>query len=155
MVLRMVHHWSIFEIMEKQLILDIRPALRQRLESIDSELTDLTRRREILAALRSSVEATLNHEEAVHGDGDPAALVPALHPTGEGNSLSDALVGVLTYKGPKSLDQLKLALEKQLRDHPSPGRAINFALVGLQKGGHVTRNAEQGTWQLVSGSNRK
>lgn len=142
--------------MNKPTILDFRPQLRERLASIDAELMDLTRHRERLVTLRSSIEATLNHEDAVHGDGDPMALAPALHPTQSGMGLADLLLRLLEA-GPKTLDQLKRAGGgwPLLKDHSSPGRAINFALVGLQKGGHVIRNTEEGTWQLVSGDNRK
>lgn len=137
--------------MDKQLTLDIRPALRDRLASIDAELLDLTRRREMLAALRNSVQATLNHEEAVHKNGDPVALAPALHPTSSGMGLADLLMRLLE-SGPKSLEQLKEAGGgwPMLKGHNSPGRAINFALVGLQKGGHVSRRDDE-KWELVSG----
>jgi len=142
--------------MNKPTIMDIRPALRERLDSIDAELLNLTRRREQLATLRSSVEATFNHENAVHGEGDPVALAPALHPTPSGMGLADLLLRLLE-DGPKSLDQLKGAGGgwPLLQGHSSPGRAINFALVGLQKGGHVRRNSKEETWELVSGQNRK
>jgi hypothetical protein len=135
--------------------LDIRPALRDRLKAVDGELLDLTRRREQLAALRASIEATLNHEEALHGGGDPIALAPAVHPSTSGMGLADLLLRLLA-DGPQSLEQLKSAGAgwPHLKDHNSPGRAINFALVGMQKGGHVERLPDD-TWKLVSGSNRK
>jgi hypothetical protein len=135
-------------------LLDIRPALRQRLKSIDAELLDLTRRREQLTTLRSSVEATLNHEEAVHGNADPMYVAPAIHPTQSGRGLADLLLRLLEG-GPMTLDQLKDAGAgwPLLKGKDYPGRALNFALVGLQKGGHVER-LENGAWKLP-GEGRK
>lgn len=64
-------------------------------------------------------------------------------------SLSDWIVSALRTQ-PRSLEDLKrlLANAPMLRDHEWPGRAINFALVGLQKGGHVER-LENGLWKLA------
>jgi hypothetical protein len=153
--LRIAPHWCTYSSMATPMRMDIRPALRDRLESIDAELVDLTRRREQLAALRSSVEATLNHEEALHGNADEAALAPAIHPTPSGQSLSDLILRLLDGQ-PMTLEQLKNAGAgwPLLQGKDFPGRAINFALVGLQKGGYVER-LENGAWQKISGSNRK
>jgi hypothetical protein len=64
-------------------------------------------------------------------------------------SLSDWIVSALRTQ-PRSLEDLKrlLANAPMLRDHEWPGRAINFALVGLQKGGHVERASKTacGSW---------
>src|ERR1700730_11776880 len=139
---------------------DFREALRERLNSIDTELVALTRRREQLARLRESTAALLAQENALlrgeailPGEGGLTAYVTALH-TANGASLSDRIVEALA-DGPKTLDALK---EIGARWFPSdttkmPGRAINFALVGLQRGGHVHR-LDNGAWKL-SGEVRK
>jgi len=134
---------------ESPVRLDIRPALRDRLKSIDAELLELTRRREQLTALRSSAEATLNHEEAVHGNADPMYLAPAIHPSNSGRGLADLLIRLLKA-GPMTLDELKNAGAgwPLLQGKDQPGRSLNFALVGLQKGGHV-RRLENGAWALA------
>jgi hypothetical protein len=136
--------------------LDIRPTLRDRIRSIDAELLELTRRREQLTALRSSVEATLNHEEAVHGSADPMYLAPAIHPTSSGRGLADLLIRLLKAAGPMTLEELKEAGAgwPLLQGKDQPGRSLNFALVGLQKGGHVKR-LQNGTWALAFDESRQ
>jgi hypothetical protein len=136
-------------------------ALRERLKTIDAELTELSQRRERLARLRKSVEATLAEEEAVETvhhlvaaplvAGSPVLGAPQLTQ----KNLSDWIVAALRNR-PRDVDDLKqvLANAPMLRDHRSPGRAINFALVGLQKGGHVERLAD-GKWKLSSGASQK
>lgn len=135
--------------------LDIRPSLRDRIKSIDAELLELTRRREQLTALRGSVEATLNHEEAVHGNGDPVYLAPAIHPTNSGRGLADLLIRLLKG-GPMTLEELKNAGAgwPLLQGKEQPGRSLNFALVGLQKGGHVKR-LENGAWAVAFEDSRQ
>jgi hypothetical protein len=41
-----------------------------------------------------------------------------------------------------------------LQGKDQPGRSLNFALVGLQKGGHVKR-LESGAWALAFGTSRQ
>jgi hypothetical protein len=129
-----------------------RLVLHNRIKAIDTELVELTRRREALSTLRRSVEQTLAQEDALHRE---VEQIPAIHPTKSGMGLADLLLRLLE-SGPKSLEQLKEAGAgwPLLKDHNSPGRAINFALVGMQKGGHVERLPNE-TWKLISGSNRK
>jgi hypothetical protein len=62
-------------------------------------------------------------------------------------TVAQLVLGILST-GPKTLDQLKtIAAPYFSSDDKAPGRALNFALVGLQKGGHVKR-LENGVWQL-------
>jgi hypothetical protein len=129
---------------------DLRPAIRDRLRAVEAELADLPQRQKKLEALRDSLRAMLAHEGAIHGEGDvDESLVPAFHPTGDRRTLADLILRVLGT-GPKTLEQLKEigVTWGPVRGSTFPGRAINFALVGLQKGGYVER-LENGAWKLV------
>jgi hypothetical protein len=128
---------------------DIRPALRARLQAIEAELADLPHRQKKLADLRDSLKALLESEEALRTDGIDESLVPAFHPTGDRRTLADLIIRVLGT-GPKTLEQLKEIGVSwvPVRNSTFPGRAINFALVGLQKGGYVER-LENGAWKLA------
>ena len=124
---------------------DIRPALHKRIAGIDAELADIRRREETLSALRKNIEQTLAAEDLLAGEVEQIA---PLHPSTSGMGLADLLIRLLET-GPKSLEQLKDAGAgwPHLKGHSSPGRAINFALVGMMKGGHVSRLAD-GRWKL-------
>jgi hypothetical protein len=129
---------------------DLRPALRKRLHAIELELAGLPHRQQKLETLRDSLKAMLAHEDALHGEGEvDESLVPAFHPTRDRRTLADHILLVLGA-GPKTLDQLKeiAAIWPQVKDSTFPGRAINFALVGLQKGGYVER-LKEGAWKLI------
>jgi hypothetical protein len=136
---------------------DLRPAILERLRAVEAELADLPHRQKKLEALRDSLKAMLAHEEALHGDNAiDESMVPAFHPTNDRRTLADLILRVLGT-GPKTLDQLKEigAAWAPVRDSQFPGRALNFALVGLQKGGYVER-LDNGAWKLVpekSGNN--
>jgi hypothetical protein len=135
--------------MATDLTTDLRPAIRERLRAVETELADLPHRQKKLEALRDSLKAMLAHEDALHSDSVDESLVPAFHPTDDRRSLADLILRVLGT-GAKTLDQLKEvgATWPSVRDSPFPGRAINFALVGLQKGGYVERLAN-GAWRLI------
>jgi len=107
-----------------------------------------------IADLEKSITTALAHEDALHSMGNGSEPELALHPSG-GRSLSYLIVKALGA-GPQDLDELKRnpGLRLALKDSHYPGRAINFALVGLQKGGHVER-LDNGAWRLVSGDSRK
>jgi hypothetical protein len=129
---------------------DLRPAIRGRLRAVEAELADLPERQRKLEALRDSLKAMLAHEDALHGASDlDESLVPAFHPTRDRRTLADLILLVLGT-GPKTLEQLKELGTSwpPVRESAFPGRAINFALVGLQKGGYVER-LENGSWKLV------
>lgn len=129
---------------------DIRPTIRARLQAVEAELADLPHRQRKLEVLRDSLKALLEHEDAVRGgDNIDESLVPAFHPTADRRTLADLIILVLGT-GPKTLEQLKEigAAWPPVRDSAFPGRALNFALVGLQKGGHVER-LENGAWRLA------
>jgi hypothetical protein len=129
---------------------DLRPAVLERLRAVEAELADLPHRQKKLEALRDSLKAMLSHEEALHSDSAvDEAMVPAFHPTNDRRSLADLILRVLGT-GPRTLEQLKEvgSAWPSVRDSAFPGRAINFALVGLQKGGYVER-LENGAWKLI------
>jgi hypothetical protein len=131
---------------------DLRPALWERLRDIEAELERWPERHRMLIDLRDSLKALIAHEAALRDDGEvDETTVPVFHPTKEKNrTLADFIVQVLS-SGPKTLDRLKLLGTSlpHLMNSKSPGRAINFALVGLQKGGYVER-LKDGTWKLLS-----
>lgn len=140
--------------------LDIRPSLRSRLKSVDAQLVELAQRREALVNLRRSIEQTLAQEDALRGNSSGRSITiirPAMSSAADlsSTSIGDTIMQHLA-SGPKTLGQLKEALGRLpiLKDHNSPGRAINFALVGLQRGGRVDR-LENESWKLASGANRK
>ena len=136
--------------MVTDLTADLRPAIRDRLRAVEAELADLPHRQKKLESLRDSLRAMLAHEDALHGEGElDEATVPAFHPTQDRRTLADLILLVLGT-GPKTLEQLKEAGANwpPVRDSAFPGRAINFALVGLQKGGYVER-LENGAWKLI------
>jgi hypothetical protein len=114
-------------------------------------LADVPHRQKKLEALRDSLRALLESEDALRAEGIDESLVPVFHPTNDRRTLADLILLVLGT-GPKTLDQLKqIAVAwPQVRDSTFPGRAINFALVGLQKGGYVER-LENGAWKLIPG----
>jgi hypothetical protein len=130
---------------------DSRPALRERLRAVEEELARLARRQEILLEFRERLRVLIANEDMLHGEGDvDETTVPPLHPTGGNRSLSDYILRALAT-GPKTLEQLKQVGSHwgPLRDSNSPGRALNFALVGLQKGKYVER-LKDGSWKAIS-----
>src|SRR5947209_7368201 len=111
---------------------DPRLNLRSRIRAIDKEVAEIDSRRAKLLKLKTTYETILRQEEALTDDGAvDESTVPAFHPSGRA-TLADFLVRVLGT-GPQTLDQLKemLASVPALQGSNSPGRALNFALVGL------------------------
>jgi hypothetical protein len=141
---------------------DLRSALRNRLKSLAAELAEVGRRHEQLLRLQNTIEAALIQEEALHAAAGRATSAP-IDDADDGpflarpdsRSLSKLLVAALR-DGPKTLEELKQIGTAWFIgiDDKAPGRAINFALVGLQKGGHVERLVN-GAWNLVSVETRK
>jgi hypothetical protein len=133
--------------------IDIRPALRQRLKAIAEERANIAARLKRLERLETLALELIAEDDNNLPTANNQASLP-LHPTGR-SSLSDFLMSALRT-GPKTLDELKAIpeLAHYTRAALHPGRAINFALVGLQKGEHVER-LEDGTWKLASGESRK
>jgi hypothetical protein len=129
---------------------DPRTTLRKRIRVIESQIAEIDQRRPRLVKLLATYKALLTQEEAVQGDGDiDETTVPVFHPTHDNRSLADLIVRALGT-GPKTLEELKeigMASWSPVKDSNFPGRAINFALVGLQKGGYVER--KDGVWKLV------
>jgi hypothetical protein len=133
---------------------DPRPDLRKRIRTIETELAEMDERRPRLVKLLATYKALLTQEDAVHEnqtDSDvDEKMVPAFHPTRDNRTLADLILRVLGT-GPKTLDELKdIGAETwaPIKDSTFPGRAINFALVGLQKGGYVER-LKNGVWKIV------
>jgi hypothetical protein len=136
---------------------DIRSALRDRLKSINAEIAELVRRQEQLVRHQKTIEAALIQEESLlvgsdrlsDDDGDEEADFVTRN-----TRLSELLADVLK-DGPKTIEVLKLAGAPWFSGTAvkSPGRAINFALVGMAKGNRVRRH--NGAWELVSGEGRK
>lgn len=139
--------------------------LRERLDAIDAEVAELDRRRELLLKHKDTIEALMAQEKTLSAlenvqlaaksltTGPPILGTP--QPTPNEPSLSVWIVKALR-SGARDLDDLKrvLANAPALKEHQSPGRAINFALVGLQRGGHVDR-LDNGKWVLSSAESQK
>jgi hypothetical protein len=131
-------------------------AMRGRLRSIETELNDLEQRRDKLLRLRETMEAAILQEEALSaGVADMSGVMPGDNPdaafgdeeaSAPSPRLSELVLAALAT-GPKSLGALKEILDSHFPEGAN-GRAINFALVGLQKGGHVQRQALTKTWRL-------
>ena len=138
--------------------------LRDRLDAIDAEIAELEQRRALLCDHKKLIETLMAQEKALLTDmpltavplttGPPALGAPQLMPN-ESTSLSDWITRALR-SGPRDLDDLKrvLANAPALKEHQSPGRAINFALVGLQRGGHVER-LDNRKWKLSESQKEK
>lgn len=135
---------------------DLAPILRLRLKSIDGEVADLDRRREQLLRHKQTIEAALLQEQALAATRSAAEMTGTISPDDpdagveeeapqERANLSQLLIGALAT-GPKALGELKIMLDPYF-EAGANGRAINFALVGLQKGGHVER-LPHGAWKL-------
>lgn len=124
--------------------------LRKRVRAIENQIADMDERRPKLVKLLATYKALLDQEEVMQSDGEiDEATVPAFHPTHDNRSLADLIVRVLST-GPKTLEELKeigVASWAPVRESNFPGRAINFALVGLQKGGYVERKDK--VWKLA------
>ena len=98
-------------------------------------MAELPLRKKKLETLRASLKALLDREDALRAvDAVDEFLVPAFHPTDDHRTLADLILRVMGT-GPKTLDELKEigTSWSALRDSNYPGRALNFALVGLQK----------------------
>jgi hypothetical protein len=132
--------------------------LRERLKSLKGEMADLDRLREQLARHQETIEAALIQEEALSA-GRTASGLPDDIPHDDPNAsvsddsvedrqtVAELVLGILST-GPKTLEQLKMVAAPYFSsESKAPGRALNFALVGLQKGGRVER-IENGVWQL-------
>lgn len=139
-------------------MVELTQMMRQRLKSISDELVDLDRRRQKLLSLKQTIEAAILQEDALSAarsvsdmsgvmpDDNPDGVIDDEEATAPSPKLSELVLAALA-DGPKNLDQLKEILAPQLGGEVN-GRAINFALVGLHKGGHVQRNAITRSWRL-------
>ena len=123
---------------------DIRTDLRERLNDLDRQL-------KAIEAQRVTVVALLRAEEERFGnlENHPRVVAFDIKPV---HNLSDLLRTYLADGGQLSTQRLaELAVSSR---HPfgdkSPGRSVHFALVGLQRGGHVER-CENGSWCLANG----
>jgi len=139
-------------------MIELTHMLRQRLISINAELVDITRRHEKLTALKGTIEAAILQEDALAASRDanmsgvmprdnPDAAIDDEEASAPSPKLSQLLLDALADGRPKDLGELKAILDPHFPDGAN-GRAINFALVGLQKGGHVQRLALTKSWRL-------
>jgi hypothetical protein len=137
-------------------MIDLSPMLRLRLKSIDVEMAEMDRRREQLLRHKETIEAALIQEQALAASRSAAGM-PEASPDdpdhgvdeeapAERANLSKLLMAALS-SGSKNLAELKVILDPHFPGGAN-GRAINFALVGLKKGGHVQRNKVTGYWRI-------
>lgn len=129
---------------------DIRPQLRQRLREIAAHRRELQERFEAqMTALErheTKIQALLEAEDALLVSSRQDIKAPTVVPN---KTLRDYVLGALADGEPRPLKELK-NLARQAAwpiDEASSGRAINFTLVGLQRGGRVER-LTTGEWRL-------
>jgi hypothetical protein len=129
---------------------DIRHDLRERLVAISAKRKDLHRALDMCEVQEDCIKRMLAEEELLWESVSPR-LFDEPAPAVGGTTLSQVLLDTLKAKGaPATLDELKDAAIK--RGVPfgekKPGRAIHFALIGMQQHALVKR-AEGGRWTLA------
>ena len=132
---------------------DIRPDLRDRLRQISQEqedhalaLKELDERERVLKALLADeIHRWQSHEPSLFQTGENQES-RAAGQKGE-LTLSKFLIDALGNGRSWSLNDLKAEIAKTdlLAGSSSPGRALNFALVGLARHGYVER-LKTGEW---------
>lgn len=140
---------------------DIRADLKERLENIEAERIKLKKQLESLDCRETAIRDLLADEIARMGNDQPQLFTrPRLAHEHEGESengaspVSKFILETLAEGRPRFLTELKNLAERKglLADSPSPGRSLNFALVGLQRHGYVDRLATgeaAGAWILA------
>jgi len=135
---------------------DIRDDLRQRLAGLEKERRDVHQRLKQIDARETAIRTLLEQEERLWAREEATLFAyerriqqPA--PGGKEETLTKFLLDTLSDGRAWSLDDIKsLAKEKRLLlESKSPGRAINFRLVGLERHGYV-RRTRSGKWMLVN-----
>src|ERR1700686_730000 len=109
---------------------DIRKDLRERLETVTTERGKLELKLASLQATEAGIKALLRQEEEHF-----AGLSPNLFPDG-GAGLAQLIVHAMKTKSrPLDLQEIKDEIAKTPYDfgEKAPGRAIHFALVGLDQ----------------------
>jgi hypothetical protein len=136
---------------------DIRTDLRERLEDLERQRAELTSKLEDLDAQRVTVGALLDAEQKRFGDAvishdDGTATVFQMKPVHNLARLMRQFLADGSRLSTQRLAELAVSSGYPFGDK-APGRAVHFGLVGLQRGGHVTRSGD-GTWCLANGEGR-
>ena len=124
---------------------DIRSDLKERLDQCVRERRTLEARLSGLQNTEAGIRALLKQEEERF-----SGMVAPLFPEGGDRSLSKLIVHVFkTQNRPLRLEEIKGEIAKTPYDFgdKKPGRAIHFALVGLDQSGLVQR-VDGGCWAI-------
>ncbi len=126
---------------------DIRHDLRVRLVKLDKERIELQRELCKVSDQMEAVRKMLSEEERIWKDGHPTLFD---NPPSGRTGLAEALVTILRERSePATLNELKDAATTSgiSFGKKKPGRAVHFALIGMQQHGLVRRTAD-GRWKL-------
>jgi DNA-binding transcriptional ArsR family regulator len=130
------------------LMKDIRSDLRERLDSVGTEIADLQSKLSALQARETSLKFLL-HEEDERIARDAPTLFPQPSPA-NGTGLRELVERELRNKQrPANLEEIKADITRTGYNfgEGKPGRAIHGALIGLKQNGVVDR-LRDGRWVL-------
>ena len=129
---------------------DITKDLQERIEEVQDKRAQLQRQLDALTAREATLRSMLEYER-LHWAEQPA--FPGLDKTNGHqlwSPLSKFIVETLGSHGPQSLDDLKRKALDCGYDFKgkSPGRALNFALVGMARN-RIVEQIDTGQWKLA------
>jgi len=129
---------------------DIRNDLKERIGELQALRAQLQRQLDTLAEREAMLHSMLEYERMRWPE---QAILPGLDKTNGHRlwtPLSRFIVETLGTYGPQSLDELR----RRALDHghdfkgKSPGRALNFALVGMARN-RIVKKLDTGKWKLA------
>jgi len=131
---------------------DIRRDLKERLESIAQQRSELQGTIDQLIQAENGVKALLREEERRFAASSPPAFT-AIMESDSGNgygAIKQFLLAAFNEKNrPLDKEELKEMAKHTLDfENKSPGRVLHFALVGMQSSGLVHR-LKDGRWELT------
>jgi hypothetical protein len=131
---------------------DIRPDLRERLQSVRDKRESLQRALDNLSVQEQMYTKLLAGEDAMF-EVPPSTLFDGDEAKPQGSPLSQVLLEALKSKpGPATLQELKDSAARQGISFGAkqPGRVIHFAMLGMAQHNLVTREGD-GRWKLAEG----
>jgi len=129
---------------------DITKDLQERIEEVQDKRAQLQRQLDALTAREATLRSMFEYER-MRWPEQPA--LPGLDKTNGHrlwSPLSKFIVETLGSHGPQSLDDLKRRALDRGYDFKgkSPGRALNFALVGMARN-RIVEQIDTGQWKLA------